>query len=174
MSATGKNLLWFYFVGFLTEFRCVLIWWDRVLGGIRISASTAKSVRSEHLMAADVYSFGMICHELDWMDSFQRVPHFRLWFGPSGCLSYQFLCTQWSIDWCGFVWMHIHTADLKWEEDWDRLDVPEFEYYKVYVGGKVLNLSREWHGFWRLGLSYVVVLGGSSGDGVKDLICSCI
>jgi hypothetical protein len=26
---------------------------------------------------------------------------------------------------------------------WDRLDVPEFEYYEVYVGGKVLNLSRE-------------------------------
>jgi hypothetical protein len=74
MSATGKNLLWFYFVGFLTEFICVLIWWDRVLGGIRISASTAKSVRSENLMAADVYSFGMICHELDWMDSFQRAP----------------------------------------------------------------------------------------------------
>jgi hypothetical protein len=24
--------------------------------------------------------------------------------------------------------------------------VPEFEYYEVYVGGKVLNLSREWHG----------------------------
>jgi hypothetical protein len=47
-------------------------------GGVRISASTAKSVRSEHLMAADVYSFGMICHELDWMYSFQRVPHFRL------------------------------------------------------------------------------------------------
>jgi hypothetical protein len=39
--------------------------------------------------------------------------------------------------------MHIYTADLKLEEDWDRLDVPEFEYYKVYVGGKVLNLSRE-------------------------------
>lgn len=37
MSATGKNLLWFYFIGFiqysgLTEFRCVLIWWDRVRG----------------------------------------------------------------------------------------------------------------------------------------------
>jgi hypothetical protein len=39
--------------------------------------------------------------------------------------------------------MHIHTTDLKWEEDCDRLDVPEFEYYKVHVGGKVLNLSRE-------------------------------
>jgi hypothetical protein len=83
MSATGKNWLWFYFIGFLqysglTEFRCVLIWWDRVFGGIRISTSTAKSVRSEHLMSAEVYSFGMICHELDWMYSYQRVPHFRL------------------------------------------------------------------------------------------------
>jgi len=79
MSATGKNWLWFYLIGFLqysglTEFRCMLIWWDRVLGGIRISASTAKSVRSEHLMAADVYSFGMIVMSLTGWIPFKECP----------------------------------------------------------------------------------------------------
>jgi len=38
------------------------------------------------------------------------------------------------------MWMCVNAYPhhrLKWEEDWDRLDVREFEYYEVYVGGKV-------------------------------------
>ncbi len=44
------------------------------------------------------------------------------------------------------VWMCVNAYPHHRPEmgrDCDRLDVPEFEYYKVYVGGKVLNLSRE-------------------------------